>query len=95
VAIAALPVGVLVGLLCGVFSSSAANHYQAITVVSQDSDCLSRFPKDTSFIIKNEFRRKLREPPNESRVVIARSRALFIDHHIVEIVERLPATGTI
>jgi len=55
--------------------------------VNQDLDYLFRFTKDASFINKNEFRRKLRELPNGARVVIDGTRALFIDHDIMEIVD--------
>lgn len=79
--------GVLIGLACGIFFVIKTNHHDAITVVSQDSNYLFRFTKDASFINKNEFRRKLRELPDGSRVLIDGSRALFIDHDIIEIVE--------
>ena len=55
----------------------------------EESDYLFRFNKDASFINKNEFRTKLRELPNDSRVVVDGSRALFIDHDIVEDFQQL------
>jgi MFS superfamily sulfate permease-like transporter len=79
--------GVVVGFACGLFFVIRTNHREAITVVSQDSNYLLRFTKDASFINKNEFRRKLRELPNDSQIVIDGTRALFIDHDILEIVE--------
>ena len=79
--------GVLVGFGCGIFFVIRTNHHDAITVVSQESNYLFRFTKDASFINKNEFRRKLRELPDHSQVVIDGTRALFIDHDIREIVE--------
>jgi MFS superfamily sulfate permease-like transporter len=79
--------GVVVGVVCGVFFVIRTNHHEAITVVNQDLDYLFRFTKDASFINKNEFRRKLRELPNGARVVIDGTRALFIDHDIMEIVD--------
>jgi MFS superfamily sulfate permease-like transporter len=79
--------GVLVGFACGFFFVIRTNHHEGITVVSQDSNYLFRFTKDASFINKNELRRKLRELPNDSHVVIDGTRALFIDHDIMEIVE--------
>jgi len=56
-------------------------------VVSQDSNYLFRFTKDASFVNKNELRRKLRELPDHSHVVIDSTRALFIDHDIREILD--------
>jgi MFS superfamily sulfate permease-like transporter len=78
--------GVIVGVVCGVFFVIRTNHHDAITVVNQDLDYLFRFTKDASFINKNEFRRKLRELPNNAHVVIDGTRALFIDTDIMEIV---------
>jgi len=82
-----LLIGVLVGLACGIFFVIRTNHQDAITVVSRDSDYLFRFNKDLSFINKNEFRRKLRQLPNDSNVVLDGSRALFIDKDIMETVD--------
>jgi len=79
--------GVLLGLACGLFFVIRTNHHDAITVVSQDADYLFRLNKDASFINKNELRRKLRELPAGSMVLIDGARALFIDHDIQEIVE--------
>jgi MFS superfamily sulfate permease-like transporter len=79
--------GVLLGVVCGVFFVIRTNHHEAITVVNQDLNYLFRFTKDASFINKNEFRRKLRELPDGAHVVIDATRALFIDHDIVEIVD--------
>lgn len=79
--------GVLVGFACGLFFVIRTNHRDAITVVSQGSDYLFRFTKDASFINKNEFRRKLRALPDHAHVMIDGTRALFIDHDIMEIVK--------
>ena len=78
--------GVIVGVVCGVFFVIRTNHHDAITVVNQDLNYLFRFTKDASFINKNEFRRKLRELPDGAHVAIDGTRALFIDHDIMEIV---------
>ena len=78
--------GVLVGLACGLFFIIRAHHHEAITVVSKDWSYLLRFNKDASFINKNELRRKLRELPGDSEVLIDFTRSLFLDHDIKEIV---------
>lgn len=78
--------GVMVGVACGLFFVIRTNHREAITVVHQDSDYLLRFTKDASFINKNEFRRKLRQLPAGSNVMIDGTQALFMDHDIKEIV---------
>jgi MFS superfamily sulfate permease-like transporter len=87
VVFANLLIGVLIGVACGIFFVVRTNHHESITVVNQDSDYLFRFTKDASFVNKNEFRRKLRALPNGSHVIVDGSRALFIDHDILEIVE--------
>ena len=78
--------GVLVGLIFGMFFVIRTNHHEAITMVNQESNYLLRFNKDPSFIHKCEFRRKLRQLPNNSHVLIDGARALFIDRDIQEIV---------
>jgi MFS superfamily sulfate permease-like transporter len=79
--------GVLVGLACGVFFVIRTNHHEAITVVNLDSNYLFRFTKDASFVNKNEFRRKLRQLPEGSTLLVDGTRALFIDHDILEILD--------
>jgi len=79
--------GVLGGLACGLLFVIRTNHHEGITVVSKDLDYLFQFTKNASFINKNEFRKKLRELPNEAHVLIDGTRALFIDHDILEILE--------
>jgi MFS superfamily sulfate permease-like transporter len=79
--------GVLIGIACGAFFVIRTNHHEAITVVSQGRDYLMRFTKDASLVNKNEFRNKLRQIPNDSHVILDGTRALFIDHDILEAVE--------
>ena len=79
--------GVLIGIGCGAFFVIRTNHRDSITVVSQGSDYLMRFNKDASFVNKSEFRNKLREIPDRSHVIIDGTRALFIDHDIMEVVD--------
>ena len=87
VVVSDLLTGVLVGLACGAFFVIRTNHHEAITVVSDGSNYLLRFTKDASFVNKNEFRRKLGQLPENAHVQIDGSRALFIDHDIMEVVE--------
>jgi SulP family sulfate permease len=79
--------GVLVGMACGVFFVIRTNHHEAITVVSLDTNYLFRFTKDASFVNKNEFRTKLRQLPEGSTLLVDGTRALFIDHDILEILD--------
>jgi MFS superfamily sulfate permease-like transporter len=82
-----LLMGVLAGFACGLFFVIRTNHHEGITVVSKDLDYLFQFTKNASFINKNEFRRKLRELPNDAHVLIDGTRAIFIDHDILEILD--------
>ncbi|MCU1330652.1 MAG: sulfate transporter [Bryobacterales bacterium] len=79
--------GVLVGFAFGAFFVFRKNHHEAITMVNDGSNYLLRFTKDASFVNKNEFRSKLRRLPPNSHVVIDGTRALFIDHDIMDVVE--------
>ena len=79
--------GVMVGLVTGIFFVIRANHHQAVTVVSQDRYHLMRFNKDVSFVNKNELRTKLRRIPAGSHLIIDGTRALYMDHDIIEVVE--------
>lgn len=79
--------GVLIGIACGAFFVMRTNHHDSITVVSQGNDYLMRFNKDASFVNKSEFRNKLRQLPDRSHVIIDGTRALFIDHDIMEVVD--------
>jgi len=79
--------GVLIGMACGAFFVMRTNHRDSITVVSQGNDYLMRFNKDASFVNKSEFRNKLRQIPERSHVIIDGTRALFIDHDIMEVVD--------
>jgi MFS superfamily sulfate permease-like transporter len=76
--------GVIVGIVCGLFFVVRTNHHEGITVVNKDQDYLFQFTKNASFINKNEFRKKLRKLPNGATVLIDGTRALFIDHDIME-----------
>lgn len=79
--------GVLIGLACGAFFVIRVNHHEAITVVSRSNNYLFRFNKDASFVNKSELRSKLRKLPAGSSVVLDGTRAIFIDHDIMEVVE--------
>ena len=79
--------GVLIGIACGAFFVMRTNHFDAITVVNQGKNYMMRFNKDASFVNKSELRSKLRQLPDQAHVIIDGSRALFIDHDIMEVVD--------
>jgi MFS superfamily sulfate permease-like transporter len=82
-----LLMGVLVGFACGALFVFHKNHHEAITMVNDGPNYLMRFTKDASFVNKNEFRSKLRLLPDNANVVIDGTRALFIDHDIMDVVD--------
>jgi MFS superfamily sulfate permease-like transporter len=79
--------GVLLGMALGFFFVIRKDQHEAITVVNNGLNYLFQFTKDATFVNKNEFRRKLRELPNDSHLLVDGKRALFIDHDIQEILE--------
>lgn len=79
--------GVLIGMFLGVFFVIRMNHHSAVTVVHSDHDYLMRFNRDMTFVNKTELKRRLRELPNDSNLVIDGSRALYIDHDIGDVLE--------
>jgi MFS superfamily sulfate permease-like transporter len=79
--------GVLIGIACGAFFVMRTNQRDSITVVNQENLYLMRFNKDASFVNKSEFRTKLRQIPENSHVIIDGTRAVFIDHDIMEVVD--------
>ena len=79
--------GVLLGVAFGVFFVIRKGQHEAITVVNDGSNYLFQFTKDATFVNKYEFRRKLREVPDNSHLLVDGKRALFIDQDIQETLE--------
>jgi MFS superfamily sulfate permease-like transporter len=79
--------GVLIGLVIGLFFVIRANHRSAVTVESMGNLYLARLNKDVTFVNKSELRSKLRTIPEGAHVVLDGTKALFIDHDIVEVAE--------
>jgi MFS superfamily sulfate permease-like transporter len=79
--------GVLLGMALGFFFVIRKDQHEAITVVNSGLNYLFQFTRDATFVNKHEFRRKLRELPNDSHLLVDGKRALFIDHDIQEILE--------
>jgi len=82
-----LLLGVVIGMVFGLFFVVRENHHEAVSVVSQDGNYLMRFNKDMTFVNKSELRSRLRELPNGAHVLIDGTKALFIDHDIYEAIE--------
>ncbi|MBX9608883.1 MAG: SulP family inorganic anion transporter [Gammaproteobacteria bacterium] len=83
--------GIAIGMLAGVFFVLRSNYHAAVTLVSQDENWLLRLNKDTSFIHKAELKRKLRRVPDQARVIVDGTKALYIDNDIYETLREFEA----
>lgn len=76
--------GIGIGLLTSVFFVIRSNHHAAITLVNQDANWLLRFNKDMSFVNKSELKRRLRQVPDQSRLIVDGTKSLYVDGDIYE-----------
>jgi MFS superfamily sulfate permease-like transporter len=79
--------GIAAGLLVGVFFVMRSNHHAAVTLVHDGRDWMLRFNKDMSFVNKQELKRRLREIPNGTRLIVNGTKALYIDRDVYETLE--------
>jgi MFS superfamily sulfate permease-like transporter len=78
--------GVVVGLVVGFFFVIRTNHHASITVVNQNNYYMIRFNKDLSFINKNELKEHLMNIPDDSKLIIDGTKAIFIDSDIYDVI---------
>lgn len=78
--------GVLIGMTVGMLMVIKSNYHSAVTVVSEGKNYLFKFTKDVSFVNKARLKRELSLVPSGSSVLIDGTRAMFIDHDILEVV---------
>ncbi|MGR8934428.1 MAG: SulP family inorganic anion transporter [Gammaproteobacteria bacterium] len=76
--------GIAIGMGCGIFFVLRANFHAAMTLTQSESRYLLRLHKDVSFLNKALLRRYLNSVREESELIIDGSKALFIDHDILE-----------
>lgn len=81
-----LLIGIVVGLLVGLFFMIQSNFRSAVLVVNNQKNYLFRFRKDVSFLNKPIVKRKLQQIPENSHVLIDATRADFIDKDVIEAV---------
>ncbi len=86
--------GIGIGLLAGVFFVIRSNHHSAITVVSDGESWLLRFNKDMSFVNKAELKRRLRKLPDQSRLIVDGTKALYVDGDIYETLKEFETSAT-
>lgn len=85
--------GVLIGLAVSLFFVIKTNHHSAVTIVNDNRNYLIRFNKDMSFVNKSEVKEVLRKIPENTSLIIDGSKATFIDHDIVEVIEDFRKTA--
>jgi len=78
---------VILGLVVGLGFVIKTSYYSAITVVRDKRDFLIRFSKDVTFVHKVKLKNVLRLLPNDTKVIIDATHAMFIDHDIYEMVK--------
>jgi MFS superfamily sulfate permease-like transporter len=79
--------GMAIGMAVGLFFVLRANYHSAFTLTRDGKNYLLRLQKDVSFLNKAPLRNMLLDIEDDSFVVIDGSRAIFIDHDIMETLE--------
>lgn len=79
--------GIAAGLLVGVFFVMRSNRRSAVTLVNDGRDWMIRFNKDMSFVNKQDLKRRLREVPSGTRLIVNGTKALYIDRDVYETLE--------
>ncbi|MCX7096483.1 MAG: SulP family inorganic anion transporter [Methylococcales bacterium] len=85
--------GMAIGMVIGLFFVIKANYHAAISLTQDDAHYLLAFNKDVSFLNKALLRKFILSIPANSRVTIDASKANFIDHDILEVIESFMATA--
>jgi MFS superfamily sulfate permease-like transporter len=81
-----LLIGIVIGLLSGLFFVMRSNFKTSIIVVNDENKYLFRLRKDVSFLNKAILKYKLEEVPANSYVLIDTLRADFIDKDVIEVI---------
>lgn len=85
--------GIACGLLVGIFYVMRSNRHAAVTLVRDGRDWMLRFNKDMSFVNKQELKRRLREVPDGSRLVVNGTKALYVDRDVYETLEEFEVSA--
>ena len=79
--------GMAIGMFVGLFFVIKANYHAAISLTQVGSHYLLSLNKDVSFLNKALLRKYILSIPEQSTVTIVASKAMFIDHDILETIE--------
>jgi len=83
-----LLVGISIGIATGIFFVLKTNLHQSITVIKEDSETyIFNLEKDVSFLNKAYLRKRLKNIPSGSKVIIDESDSIWIDQDVLETIE--------
>ncbi|PXX29508.1 MULTISPECIES: SulP family inorganic anion transporter [Burkholderia] len=83
--------GIALGLACSVLAVAAANLKSPVTLAQHDDHFLLSFRKDVSFLGKVQVKHHLRHIPDRAAVIIDATRADYIDHDVLELLDAFVA----
>lgn len=81
-----LLIGILIGLVVGVYFVLKSNFKKAILLTEDEGRYLVRFRRNVTFLNKAPLKRILESIPDGVAVLIDASRAEFVDHDIIELI---------
>ncbi|MBE0629858.1 MAG: SulP family inorganic anion transporter, partial [Burkholderia vietnamiensis] len=79
--------GIALGLACSVLAVAVANLKSPVTLAQHDDHFLLSFRKDVSFLGKVQVKHHLRHIPDRAAVIIDATRADYIDHDVLELLD--------
>ncbi len=88
-----LLVGIIIGMISGIFFVIKTNLHQAITVIEEGDTYTIKLEKDVSFLNKAFLRGTLKSIPDNAHVVVDGSKAVWIDNDIVETIADFRSTA--
>jgi MFS superfamily sulfate permease-like transporter len=90
-----LLIGIAIGSMVGLFFVLRANHHSATILVNDGDMYLLKFNKDMSFVNKAELKAALSHIPDNARLYIDGTRAMFIDHDIYDIINDFQSSASL
>lgn len=79
--------GIAAGLACSVLTVAVANLKSPVTLAQHDDHFLLSFRKDVSFLGKVQVKHHLRHIPDRAAVIVDATRADYIDHDVLELLD--------
>jgi MFS superfamily sulfate permease-like transporter len=90
-----LLIGIAIGSMVGLFFVLRANHHSATILVNDGDMYLLKFNKDMSFVNKAELKAALSHIPDNARLYIDGTRAMFMDHDIYDIINDFQSSASL